>query len=188
MDLIARLRDVGASNRPLVAPAAFAQFYQQTHAVVFRYVYMLHGGPHAAVEDCTADAFARAWQHRHRFSGSDDAALGWIITIARRIVIDHHRRQQSGAAAHQRQDLPAPPTPEQQALGRERERLALDLLAHVSLAQRDQLIMRYFLGWRVQDIARQLGCSAGAVSVSLHRALRILQSHHAAAEELFHDA
>jgi len=188
MDLIARLRDVVSPDRPLADPTAFARFYQQTHAVVFRYAYMLHGGPHSEVEDCAADAFARAWTHRHRFAGNDDAALGWILTIARRIVIDRHRRQKSVRTT--RDQPPAgPSTPEQLVLVREREQLALDLLSHVSLAQREQLILRYFLGWRVQDIATHLGMSAGAVSVSLHRALRTLQSQHARlTEDLFHDS
>ena len=188
MDLIARLRDVVTPNRPLADPTAFAQFYEQSYAVVFRYVYMLHGGSHPEVEDCAADAFTRAWSHRHRFTGSDDAALGWILTIARRIVIDHHRRQKSARTA--RDQAPRmPSTPEQLALVRERDQMVLDLLSCVSLAQREQLILRYFLDWRVQDIATHLGMSAGAVSVSLHRALRTLQSKYAVlTEDLFHDA
>ncbi len=174
MDVIARLRHV-FSDRPLVESAAFALFYEQTHATVFRYVYMLHGGPQADAEDSTAEAFTRAWNHRHRFTGSQEAALGWVITIARRIVLDQHRRQRSfwklGTAL---KSEPAP-GPEQQILLRERQQVALTMLAQLSLAQRDLVIMRYFLGWRVQEIARQLGLSDGAVSVRLHRALRALQ-------------
>ncbi|GAA5528215.1 sigma-70 family RNA polymerase sigma factor [Herpetosiphon gulosus] len=190
MDLITRVRDVFTASHPLVDPASFAQFYQQTHAVVFRYVYMLHGSPKSDVEDYTAEAFARAWKQRQRFSGDDEAALGWIITIARRIVIDQQRRASSAIGRLRAQlDRPLPPTPEQQAIQRERQHLALELLAHVSLTQRDHLIMRYFLGWRVQTIAQHLGCSENAVSVSIHRALRILQTQHATlAEELFNDA
>ncbi len=122
------------------------------------------------------------------FSGSDEAALGWIITIARRIVIDQQRRAVS-AAKREQQELPSSPTPEQHAILRERQHLVLDLLSRVSLAQRDHLIMRYLLGWRVQTIAEHLGCSEGSISVSIHRALRILQTHYAGlAEELFYDA
>ncbi|WP_164689283.1 RNA polymerase sigma factor [Herpetosiphon llansteffanensis] len=188
MDLITRVRDVFGVAHPLADPASFALFYQQTHAVVFRYVYMLHGSPKSDVEDYTAEAFARAWKQRHRFSGNDEAALGWIITIARRIVIDQQRRIAS-AATRQLDQADLPPTPEQQALLRERQHLALELLNHVSLTQRDHLIMRYFLGWRVQTIAQHLGSSESSVSVSIHRALKILQTRYPTlAEELFHDA
>ncbi|HEY1015518.1 MAG TPA: sigma-70 family RNA polymerase sigma factor [Herpetosiphonaceae bacterium] len=189
MELLARIREVFAADRPLVEPADFALFYEQTHAVVFRYAYMLHGGGHADVEDCAAEAYARAWRHRHKFSGDQEAALGWIITIARRIVIDQQRRQRSFWAASAKQQPATAASPEQEALLREREQLALDLLAQVPLAQRDLLIMRYFLGWRVQAIASHLGRSEGAVSVSLHRALRALQARHpGVGEGLFHGA
>ncbi len=67
MKLMTRVRDVFAVSHPLADPRAFGLFYQQTHAVVFRYVYMLHGPPKGDVEDYTAETFARAWKHRHRF-------------------------------------------------------------------------------------------------------------------------
>jgi RNA polymerase sigma-70 factor, ECF subfamily len=179
MGILATLQQVFSIEYPLVDPAAFAAFYEQAHPAVFRYVYMLHGGPPGDVEDITAEVFARAWARRQRFAGSAEAALGWVVTIARRLVIDQQRRQRHRHTSALDEAMPADHAggPEQHAILRERERLALDLLARVSLEQRDLLILRYFLDWRVRDIARHLGRSEGAVSVSIHRALRALRAH-----------
>lgn len=83
-------------SAPLASAEAFSHFFEATHLSVFRYIYGLHGGPAADVEDLTAEAFLRAWKARHRFSGDAHAALGWVITIARRLVIDVCRRNSVG--------------------------------------------------------------------------------------------
>jgi RNA polymerase sigma-70 factor, ECF subfamily len=180
MSLLATLQQVfAAADHPLVDPAAFSGFYEQHHPSVFRYIYMLHGGSHSDAEDLTAEAFIRAWSQRQRFRGSVDAALGWILTIARRLVIDHQRRQQRWRMTPLVESVAdtANDSPEQQALLHERERLALTLLSRTSLEQRNILILRYFFGWRVRDIAQHLGASEGAISVSIHRTLASLRIH-----------
>jgi RNA polymerase sigma-70 factor (ECF subfamily) len=180
MSLLATLQQVfAAADHPLADPAAFSGFYEQHYPSVFRYIYMLHGGSHNDAEDLTAEAFIRAWSQRQRFRGSVEAALGWMLTIARRLVIDHRRRQQHRQTSALEESTAADQTanPEQHALLRERERLALTLLNRTSLEQRNMLILRYFFGWRVRDIAQHLGASEGAISVSIHRTLASLRVH-----------
>ncbi|HYF65265.1 MAG TPA: sigma-70 family RNA polymerase sigma factor, partial [Herpetosiphonaceae bacterium] len=135
MGVLATLQQVFSPDHPLAEPAAFTSFYEHTHPAVFRYVYMLHGGPPGDVEDITAEVYARAWASRRRFSGDAEAALGWAVTIARRLVIDQRRRQRHRHADTLDDSLPADMAggPEQRALLRERERLALDLLARLPL-------------------------------------------------------
>ena len=67
----------------------------QTHLAVYRYVYGLTGGPQQEVEDITAETYLKAWHARRRFSGNEDAATGWLLQIARRLVIDSYRRRQA---------------------------------------------------------------------------------------------
>ena len=71
---------------------SFAKLYDRAHVIVFRFIYSLHGGPPQEVEDLTAETFSRAWKARHRFSGNESAAIGWLLQIARNLVIDAHRR------------------------------------------------------------------------------------------------
>ena len=72
---------------------AFQLFYNRYFMTVFRFIYGLHGGPVEEIGDLTAETFLRAWKSRHQFSGSEPASLGWLLKIARNLVIDSHRRK-----------------------------------------------------------------------------------------------
>ncbi len=162
---------------PLANAEAFSQFFEATHLSVFRYIYGLHGGPAADVEDLTAEAFLRAWKARHRFSGDADAALGWVITIARRLVIDARRR--NSVRRHESLDDTQIATtaadPHGEVAQREQvERLAT-LLDQLPDEQREMLVLRYLLGWRVSRIAEQLSLKENTVSVIIRRALQRLR-------------
>src|SRR5512147_2572094 len=60
---------------------AFTRLYDDTHLIVFRYLYGLSGGPLQEVEDLTAETYARAWKTRQSFIGDKQAALGWLLRI-----------------------------------------------------------------------------------------------------------
>ena len=80
-------------RNPLQSVEAFDQLYQSTHLIIFRYIYGLHGGSQEDVEDLTANTFTRAWKARSRFNGDPSAAIGWLLKIARNLVIDDYRRR-----------------------------------------------------------------------------------------------
>ena len=71
----------------------FTLLYEDTHIMVFRYIYGLSGGPQQEAEDLTSETYARAWKTRQRFNGNDQAALGWLLRIAKNLVIDLSRRR-----------------------------------------------------------------------------------------------
>jgi RNA polymerase sigma-70 factor (ECF subfamily) len=163
-------------NSPIASPAGFRDLYERSRLPVFRYIYGLTGGPQAEAEDLTAETFLRAWKARHRFVGDTESAIGWLIRIAKRLVIDDHRRT-SRAARH----LPAAPdpdgesTPEQDVLAEEQKRFLTMLLKDLPEEQREIITLRYLLGWRVTDIAQHLGASENSVSVTIHRTLSRLR-------------
>lgn len=78
-------------------PAVFAVMYEHNRLSVFRYIYSLIGGSSDDAEDLTAEIFIRAWKARHRFEGDVDSAVGWLLGIARRLVIDDYRRKKISA-------------------------------------------------------------------------------------------
>ncbi len=80
-------------SAPLQDRQSFENLYSHVHLVVFHYIYGLYGGPVEEVEDLTADTFFRAWKARERFTGDENAALGWLLQIARNRVIDALRRE-----------------------------------------------------------------------------------------------
>lgn len=163
---------------PLASADAFAAMYAQTHVRVFRYVYGLHGGTATEAEDLVAETFLRAWQARHRFGGDDDAALDWLLQIARRLVIDAHRRQQhrDHAPASALDDLSIADQPlDEQTIRRDQLRVLHAQLAHLPDEQREMLVLRYLVGWRVNEIAMHLGITENNVSVTIRRTLARLR-------------
>ncbi|HEX2992802.1 MAG TPA: sigma-70 family RNA polymerase sigma factor [Anaerolineales bacterium] len=159
---------------PLASPARFRELYERSHPAVFRYIYGLTGGPQDDVEDLTAETFLRAWKARHGFQGDEASATGWLIRIAKRLVIDRYRR--SVQAIHNLPaDPPAESTPEQTAVADEQINFLYRLLGELPDEPREILALRYLLGWRVNDIAEYMGATENSVSVTIHRTLSRLR-------------
>lgn len=178
MDNVQTLLRWWKRSPPLATADAFEALYAQTHVRVFRYVRGLHNGSPDQAEDLVAETFVRAWQARHRFRGNDDAALGWLLQIARRLVIDAHRRQQhrDHAPASALDDLPtAERLPDEHVLDRDQLRVLHGQLARLRDDQREMLVLRYLVGWQVKDIAAYLGTTDNNVSVQIRRILARLR-------------
>jgi RNA polymerase sigma-70 factor (ECF subfamily) len=169
------------SNRESISlqdSKSFQQFYNRNLMNVFRFIYGLHGGPVEEVEDLTAETFLRAWKSRHQFSGSEPAVLGWLLRIARNLVIDTYRRQKNrGFPEDIEQHIVQSNSqnPEEQAVTREQIKVLWSLLYTLSDLQREILVLRYILGWRVQDIGNHLDMKENTVSVYISRAINRLR-------------
>ncbi len=166
---------------PITTPASFSDLYERNRLPVFRYIYGLTGGPQDIVEDLAAETFMRAWKARHRFEGTANSATGWLIRIAKRLVIDEYRHTLQ-ASRIQPDEFPAGALPEQAAIAQEQKLFLLDQLASLPDGQREMLILRYTLGWRVNEIADHLGMTENNVSVTIHRTLSRMKEQWLAAE------
>lgn len=157
----------------------FADFFTETHVLVFRYIYGLNGGPQEAVEDLAAETFLRAWKSRHSFVGTYAAAIGWVLAIARNLVIDNQRQKsQQGPVEEITDDITesATPDPEMHLVLSEQQHILQGLLQELPVQQREMLVLRYILGWKVKHIADYLGVPPNTVSVNIRRALTKLRS------------
>ncbi len=165
---------------PLILLSAedFTRFYESAHLSVFRYAMVLCAGNRSEAEDITAEAFFKAWEKRQQFSGSAPAALGWVITIARNILIDRRRAESVSPAETEMEEALAGEEASIEAILIEEDRLQQVLAAIAGLPnpQRDIFTLRHVLGWRVQAIAATLGLAENTVSVYLRRALAKLQA------------
>jgi RNA polymerase sigma-70 factor, ECF subfamily len=162
------------TNSSIASHTHFRTLYELNRLPVFRYVYALTGGSQADAEDLTAETFLRAWKTRHQFAGEMDSAIGWLIRIARSLVIDDYRRTVR-ASRNLSTDVDSEVTPEQTAVQEEQQKLLLRLVADLPDEQREIIILRYLLGWRVNEIARHMGTSENKISVSIHRTLSKLR-------------
>ena len=161
---------------------SFAQLFNKTHLPVFRYIYGIHGGPKDEVEDLTSETFIRAWKARHRFKGEEDAALRWLIQIARNLVIDSSRRSKVRGTHQSIEDIgmhvnlhSRDLSPEDQIANQEQYQTLGLLLNNLPYQQREMLVLRYMLGWQVKQIASHLNMAENTVSVYLRRILSRLR-------------
>ena len=163
----------------IVDAGDFARLYDQNYVRVFRYIYGRCGGIQQEAEDITAETFLRAWTTRHHFSGNEQAALGWLLHIARNLVIDASRRQKVRTTddSVELETLPdVNAVPESELLTREQTAILWKILESLPDETREMLVLRYMLGWQVNRIAAHLDTKENTVSVSIHRALSRLKN------------
>jgi RNA polymerase sigma-70 factor, ECF subfamily len=158
----------------------FDELYARTYLSVFRYLYGLHGGPVEDVEDLTAETYLRAWKSRRSFTGNlDGAATGWLLLIGRRLVIDKYRHECTLIPEGDElpEDLPQlGPTPEHLLLLSENYETLWILMQKLPGRQREMIVLRYFLDWRVNQIGEYLKIPENTVSVTIHRGIMKLQN------------
>jgi RNA polymerase sigma-70 factor (ECF subfamily) len=167
------------SKISIVDNVDFARMYAQNYVGVFRYVYGLSGGARQDVEDITAETFMRAWTNRHRFSGTDQAALGWLLYIARNLVIDASRRKKVRAVDDSMEIeslLDANVLPEADLISREQTANLWKILESLPDETREIIVLRYILGWQVKRIATHLDMTENNVSVNIRRTLSRLKN------------
>lgn len=150
-------------------PGEFEDFYAQAKDRVLRAVIASTGDAHDA-EDCTAEAFARAYGRWEELAGHP-APAAWVVRTAVNLHIDRYRRHQ-----HALRLLPdlaaadvAPPA------GPQIDPAVMDALRALPERQRQVVALRILLGLTGQETADELGISAGSVGTHLHRALAALR-------------
>ena len=163
---------------PIPDAETFTQLYERTYLAVFRYVYGFSGGSQQEAEDLTADTYARAWKARQRFHGDDQAALGWLLRIAKNLVIDSSRRHKvRNVDEGFNIELLVDPNQvsELDIIAREQITTLWQMLGSLSEDIREMLVLRYMLGWQIKEVADYLGTSENNISVTIKRALQRLQ-------------
>lgn len=170
MNFLRRFRKTAIST-----PVAFSEIYEHNRLPVFRFIYSITGGPPDDAEDLTAETFIRAWKARHTFEGDLNSAIGWLIGIAKRLVIDHHRRKTIRKTVALHSDMKAEDATEEEILLIQQKQELLKLLKALPADQREILVLRYMLEWKVNQIAVHMGLSENHVSVIIHRTLADLR-------------
>ncbi|MEP6895824.1 MAG: sigma-70 family RNA polymerase sigma factor [Chloroflexota bacterium] len=157
---------------------AFTRLYETTNLSVFRYVYGFSGGLQQEAEDLTAETYTRAWKTHQHFNGNDQAALGWLLHIAKNLVIDSARRRKVHDVDEEINiELLIDPLqlPEVDIIAREQITTMWRVLGLLSKETREMLVLRYMLGWQVKQVAEYMGISENNVSVTIRRTLKSLQ-------------
>ena len=117
-------------------------------------------------EDAMQEAFARLWEIKEQVSV--EKGLGFLLTVARRYLVDCFRHDAVVAKAHAEMAQTAETTTEQKGCGLSDEMLeALNSLPEV---QRSIIQLRDVDGYSYKEIAQMLDLSDQQVQVYLFRA------------------
>jgi RNA polymerase sigma-70 factor, ECF subfamily len=156
----------------------FGVFYDRHLPVVTAYVARRANRPEL-IFDFVAETFARALQNRTQYDPARGPAIGWLIGIARNLIMDAGRRGQVEATARVRLGM-EPMQLEDEQLELIAERGAIDLrtaLASLPAEQRDGIIRRIVLDEDYTTIASDLRCSEQVVRKRVSRGLAALRAN-----------
>ncbi|MER6299605.1 sigma-70 family RNA polymerase sigma factor [Kitasatospora sp. NPDC001539] len=171
-------------ERPAGGPAAHGTgaadeelmraLYREHAGPLFGFVLHLVAGDRQRAEDVVQETLVRAWRNLHRLDPQAGSLRPWLVTVARRIVIDDHRsararpREVDAAVLEQ---LPAEDEIERTL----RMMTVADALADLSPSHREVIVETYLKGRTANEAAAELGIPAGTVRSRVFYALRSLR-------------
>jgi len=165
------------------AGGAFAAFVEAQRAPLARFL-RAQRVPDADVPDLAQDVLVRLLRYRDREQPSAWTALMYRIAI--HLVMDRAKgeaRARENLARTRHDEEPVSPSPESEALGRERvERLRTAILG-LPPRCRDVYVLQRVEELTYSQIARRLGISVKAVEKQMSRALRAMRAAESAGGE-----
>ncbi|MDL2206999.1 sigma-70 family RNA polymerase sigma factor [Eubacteriales bacterium OttesenSCG-928-N13] len=135
---------------------------------------------HSNVDDLVSTVFLRAIDKHAQFDSNRGSLSGWIIGIARNVVIDYYRmrdRNQMTDIAAIEHSLPSDENmPERIVVQNEEHRALITALSELPERERQIIALKFGAELSNREIARQLGLSISNVGVLLFRCLRRLKA------------
>lgn len=137
------------------------------HRGVYRYLAARTGGdPHLA-EDLLQEIYLKALRTSAQLDAGRDAAP-WLMTVARRVLIDHYRRSAARPSTVHEEAVAAAVAPDQ--VGPLLDRLvAADVLAGLPHEQAVVLLLRYGYRLTAEQAGQLAGVPAGTVKSRAHK-------------------
>ncbi|WP_311765425.1 sigma-70 family RNA polymerase sigma factor [Streptomyces zingiberis] len=153
---------------------AAESFVRSTLPDVRRYLVRLTGDPQGA-EDLVQDTYLRALRSLPGFQGRSPAR-GWLLTIARRVVVDRIRSERARPRRARVEDWQTVVEDAQpRGLPGFDEGVALaELLARLPALRREVFVLTQLLGLPYAEAARIAGCPVGTVRSRVARARETL--------------
>ena len=137
------------------AAVNYGQVYRDAAPGLWRTIYAFTAGRRAVADDAVAEAFARALEQ----AGQIRDPVPWLYRTAFRLATEDLRRERKGPE----------PDPGQAPAAAGGLGALVPALRQLSPAQRAAVVLHYEADLPVQEIARRMGTTVGAVKVHLFR-------------------
>jgi RNA polymerase sigma-70 factor (ECF subfamily) len=142
--------------------------------MVYRFVSMRLGRGHADVDDVVQETLiAAAGSIKSLRAERDGAVPAWFLTIARHKVADHMRR--ASAAKLDIEAVPDTQDVHEIVSDRDRDRRLREAMTNLTAEQEEVLVLRFVLGFDLDQTAAITQRTLGAVKALQHRGLASLE-------------
>ena len=149
----------------------FDAFYAARAAPLARALF-LRTGDLTRAQDCTQEAFMRAWLKWSSIESGADP-VGWVRTVAWNLAVNDWRRRRRERV----RDAGIQPLQTRTDAAHMAEVLTLRAaLAQLPESQQTAIVLHYFEDMSIPDISTMTGIPAGTIKSSLHRARAALRA------------
>ena len=126
---------------------------------------------HYDAEDLVSQVFEKVYGKLHTFDETKASLSTWIYTVTRNTVTDYYRTRRIHASYDEAYELPAP----------EQDRDVLDTLADalmtLKVRERDLILLHYYKGLTLKEVADKMGMSYINAKVIHKKALSGLKTY-----------
>ncbi len=125
----------------------------------------------ADAEDATQEAFLKIWRVARQYDPGRGSESAFVVTVARRTVLDFRRGSRRAAATIVRGAELKPPSPPAPGPAADETRRARDAMATLPVEQQEALRLAVQGGLTQETIASSLGLPLGTVKTRIRSAL-----------------
>ena len=146
--------------------------YREYHGRVYGYIRSKINNPQDA-EDLAADVFVKIYAKLDTFDEAKASLSTWIYTVARNTLTDFFRTRK--VFSELPEDAEDDVSTEDEICNAETLENLAKALEALSKRERDIIILHYYSGKTLKEIAERLGISYGYVKILQNKALKKLQ-------------
>ena len=155
-------------------PEALAYIHDTYYTAIFRYV-AFRVGDHLTAEDLTSEVFTRLLAALRDKTAPQNTLRGWLYGVAARVVSDYHRATYRAPQVELDESLISTEQDPADIVDRKLVQESVErAMQNLTEEQRHVLSLRYGSDMSIQDVARLLGKSEGAVKQLQARAVAAL--------------
>jgi RNA polymerase sigma-70 factor (ECF subfamily) len=123
-------------------------------------------------EDITQEVFIRAWKGIDKYKASGAPFIAWLLKISNNLIIDRNRSKKPVTYVEDLKDLYNHPiSPESQVEIKFEQLRIREAISKLKGDKQKIIVLRYIDGYKIEEIAKMLNCSQGAIRITQYRAL-----------------
>ncbi len=149
--------------------AAFVDLYRSSLSTVLGFLFVRTGGNRDLSQDLAAETFALAVE---QFNAGRSAVVtpGWLVTVARRRLIDHWRRQATVSRKRPLLERSTPTVVDTTDAAQVERQAVADAMGALNDDYRLALVLHHIDGYSVREVAEVLGRTEKAAESLIGRA------------------